>query len=212
MKIEVFSDIACPWCYIGEKRLMRALETQPELEAQVEWKPFQLQPGLPKEGLAWEGYMAEKFGGLERMQMAFERVAQAGAPDGIEFNFAKVARAINSVDGHRLILWAAQFEKQWELADALFKAHFSEGKNLNNPTDLLETVAAVGLDAQAAQAFLATDELENEVSESQDLAARFGVQGVPFFIFDRKYALSGAQPLEVFLQVLEQVQKEAIST
>jgi predicted DsbA family dithiol-disulfide isomerase len=213
MKIEVFSDIACPWCYIGERRLFKALE-QTGFEAQVEWMPFQLQPGIPPEGYPWEEFMTQKFGSLQRMQQAFAQTAKAGVPDQIAFRFDKVARAINTVDGHRLVLWAGQSlgqAKQWELASALFKAHFIDGQNLNHSSDLLEVTSSVGLDTEAVKAFLASGQLREAVNESQKLAGRFGVQGVPFFIFDRKYALSGAQPLEVFVKVLEQVGAEAVS-
>lgn len=208
MRIEVFADIACPWCYIGEKRLERALQQRPGLEVELEWKPFQLQPGIPPEGYPWEEFMARKFGGLERMRSAFEQVARAGRAEGLEFNFGRVARAINTADGHRLILWAARAGRQWPLADALFRAHFTDGKNLNDPGDLLEVVASAGLDREAAREFLASGELRDAVEESQRLAERFGVQGVPFFVFGRKYALSGAQPVEVFLQVLDHVAHE----
>ena len=214
MKIEVFSDIARPWCYIGERRLFKALQTA-GLEAEVQWMPFQLQPTIPPEGYPWEEFMASKFGGLEQMQQAFAQTAKAGIPDGIQFQFGKVARAINTVDSHRLLLWVGQtvgHDKQWELASALFKAHFVDSKNLNDLGDLLEVTTAVGLDSETVKAFLESGDLRLEVSESQNLAAKFGVQGVPFFIFDRKYVLSGAQPLEVFMQVLQQVSKEAVST
>ncbi|MDX2004864.1 MAG: DsbA family oxidoreductase [Meiothermus sp.] len=212
MKIEVFSDIACPWCYIGERRLFKALKHS-GLEAEVRWMPFQLQPGLPPEGRPWEEFMAQKFGGTHQMEMAFAQTARAGAPEGIEFRFDRVARAINTVDPHRLILWAGREsgqEQQWALASALFKAHFVDGKNLNDPADLLGVAASVGLEAEQVGQFLESGDLRAEVEQSQQLAGGFGVQGVPFFIFNRKYALSGAQPLEVFVQVLEQVSREGV--
>lgn len=112
MKIEVFSDIACPGCNIGERRLQKASQARPGLQAQVEWKPFQLQPGIPREGFPWEAFMSQKLNWIAQMQAAFARVAQVGKPDGIEFNFDKVARAINTVDGHRLILWARIHNQQ----------------------------------------------------------------------------------------------------
>lgn len=208
MKIEVFSDLACPWCYIGKKRLMQALELRPELEAKAEWMPFQLQPGLPPDGLPWETFMTQKFGGMERMKLAFDHVAQVGKADGLEFNFGRVARAINTAEAHRLVLWSREPNLQWQLADALFKAHFTEGKNLNDPEELLGVVASVGLDLEQAREFLASGELRQEVQDSQKLAQKIGVQGVPFFIFDRRYALSGAQPLEQMLRVIDHIQSE----
>lgn len=208
MKIEVFADIACPWCYIGEKRLREALARRPQIRAELEWRAFQLQPGIPREGLPWEAFMARKFGGAGNMQRAFAQVARVGAGDGLQFNFERVARAINTLDAHRLILWAAPFGKSFELAEAMFEAHFSNGRNLNALGDLLEVVASVGLGAEAAKDFLASGELEDRVEQDQQLAARFGIGGVPFFVFDRQYGLSGAQPLEVFLQVLDKVAEE----
>lgn len=210
MKIEIYSDVACPWCYIGKKRLLRAL-LQSGVQAQLEWRPFQLQPGLPPEGLPWQSFMSQKFGGESAMQQAFAQVARAGLLENISFNFAGVARAISTAQLHRLLLWAQGFGLQWPLAEAFFAAHFVHGQNLNDPAQMLDVVASVGLDPHQAQLFLATSDYEAEVMQSQQLAARLGIGGVPFFVFQGKYGLSGAQPVEVFLQAIERVKQESVS-
>lgn len=208
MIIDVYADVVCPWCYIGERRLEQALAQRPDLEVKRRWRPFQLQPGMPATGVPWNNFAQRKFGGASRAQAAFAQVIAAGASDGITFAFDKVATAPNSVDAHRLIVWAKQHGRQWELAEALFAAYFSEGRDLNNHDHLVAVTTSVGLDAAAVRAFLASDAGVVEISTSQDEAYQVGVQGVPFYVFDERYAVSGAQPVEVFVQVLDAVQRE----
>lgn len=202
MIIEVYSDVVCPWCYVGEKRLEKALERRPDLEAEVLWRPFQLRPEMPDGGLPWHEFAVEKFGGEGNMRAAFDHVSAAGAPDGAVFDFDRIATAPNTVDAHRLILLARERGLEWRVADALFRAYFREGRDLNSIEDLLRTASEAGLDPDEAQAHLAGDAGKTEVLESQERAARLGIGGVPFYIFDGRYALSGAQPTSVFLQAL----------
>ncbi|MER3556028.1 MAG: hypothetical protein C4331_17250 [Meiothermus sp.] len=211
MIIEIFADIACPWCYIGDTRLEKALRQRPDAEIELRWRPFQLQPGIPPEGLPWREFMVRKFGREGRMDAAFGQVAEAGKLDGLEFRFDRISRAINTVDAHRLVLLAERSGQGQQTAQALFRAYFTDGKNLSDAEQLLEVAAGVGLDRAAVGEFLATDELRAEVEDSQKLAYQFGIQGVPFYIFDRKYGVSGAQPLATFVQVLDRVQAEAAS-
>jgi predicted DsbA family dithiol-disulfide isomerase len=204
MLIEVYSDVVCPWCYVGEKRLGRALEARPDLEAEIVWRPFQLRPEMPEHGLPWREFALDKFGGERSMNAAFAHVSSAGAPDGAFFDFDKVATAPNTVDAHRLILFARDFGKERRIADALFRAYFLEGKDLNTLEDLLAVAGSVGLNPEKTRAYLASDEGVAEVLASQEEAARLGISGVPFYVLDGRYGLSGAQPVEVFLAALEE--------
>ena len=203
MLIDVYSDVVCPWCYIGEKRLSRALAARPDLEAEVRWRPFQLQPDMPEGGVPWAAFSREKFGGEGGAEAAFSHVSAAGEGDGIRFDFGRVARAPNTVDAHRLILFAGGYGMQWELADALFRAYFTEGKNLNAHEELAQVASSVGLDAEEVREYFAGDEGASQVRSSQEEARRLGITGVPFYVFDGRYALYGAQPVGVFGEALD---------
>ena len=144
MLIEVYSDIACPWCYIGERRLERALAARPEIQAECHWRPFQLQPDLPREGMPWRDLIDAKFGGAARAEAIFARVAQAGAPDGIDFRFDRMTIAPNTRDAHRLIAYAAGQGREWPMALALFAAHFTEGRDVGDRDELVERIKLEG--------------------------------------------------------------------
>jgi predicted DsbA family dithiol-disulfide isomerase len=209
MIIDMFADIACPWCYIGEKRLEQALAQRPDLSAEVRWHPFQLQPGLPKPGEPWAEFMESKFGGARRAEMAFEHVRQAAEPEGIDFRFDRMTVAPNTEDAHRLVLFAAEKGREWEVVTALFRAHFSEGRNVGDLDTLVEIAAGGGLGPGEVRAYLDSERGRAEVQASQAAAARLGIGGVPFFIFDSRYAISGAQPPEVFLEALDRAAQAA---
>ena len=139
MKIDVHADVVCPWCYVGEKRLDKALAARPDLAVEKRWRPFQLRPEMPETGLPWREFALDKFGGEENMRRAFAHVAAAGEPEGARFDFDRVASAPNTVDAHRLILHAREHDMEWEMADALFRGYFAEGRNLNDREDLTST-------------------------------------------------------------------------
>lgn len=207
MQIEVYADIACPWCYIGERRLEQAIQQRPGLEIVRHWRPFQLQPGLPATGIPWGEFAPRKFGGEARAQAMFQHVTQAGAPDGIDFRFDRVATAANTADAHRLVLFAAEHGRQWHMVETLFKAYFTDGRDLNNTDDLVAAAVGAGLAENETRQFLATDRFTAEVAASQDMATQLGIQGVPFYVINNRYGLSGAQPVEVFVQALDQVKE-----
>jgi predicted DsbA family dithiol-disulfide isomerase len=211
MKIEVFADIACPWCYIGERRLRKALEARPEVAVDLRWKPFQLQPQLPPEGVPWSEFAPKKFGGWERARMMFGHVAQAGAADGIRFDFDRVATAANTRDAHRLVLFAEERGRAWEAAEALFAAYFAEGRDLGDREELVEIGRQAGLDAEELRAMLEGSEYVADVEESQAFAERAGITGVPFVIFDDRLAVSGAQPVELFVRAIDEAREASVS-
>ena len=209
MRIDVFADIACPWCYIGEKRLEQALAQRPDLHAEVRWHPFQLQPDLPRPGEDWHDFVESKFGGEQRAERAFESVRRAAQGEGIDFRFDRMAAAPNTEDAHRLVLLAAEKGREWEVVTALFKAHFTEGRHVGDLDTLVEIAAGEGLDPSEVRSYLESEQGTAEVRASQATAGRLGINGVPFFIFDGRYAISGAQPPEVFLEALDEAAKAA---
>ncbi len=204
MTIDVFADIACPWCYIGEHRLFAALAQRPHLDVQPRWRPFQLQPQLPATGLPWRSFVEQKFGGWEQAQAGFRRVATAAKDDGIAFDFDHIVSAANTTDAHRLILFGRQLGREWEMVDALFRAYFAEGRDLNEGGTLLAITDAAGLDREAAAAYLASDAGRDEVSQSQAFAQQLGINGVPFTVLDGRLGLSGAQSIETFVRALDE--------
>ncbi len=209
LQIEVFADIACPWCYIGEHRLEHALAARPELQVEWRWRPFQLQPNLPAQGLPWDTFASAKFGGAARAQSMFEQVASVGAEEGIQFAFDRVATAPNTADAHRLILFAQETGRQRDAALAVFRAYFAEGADLNDLDTLTTLGQGVGLDAASLREHLQEDSGLNEVGASQEEAQRLGITGVPFYIFNERFGLSGAQPAEVFLRALDLAVQQA---
>ncbi len=208
MRIEVYADIACPWCYIGLRRLNAAVARRSQLEVERVWRPFLLQPDLSPEGMPWEELVERKFGGMDRARPMFERVAAEGARDGIDFAFERMSRAAQTAEAHRLVLWAQEQGKSLAMADSLFAGYFSEGRNLNDAADLLGLVENAGLDPAAADIVLQSGRYGDVLTESLQTAARLGIQGVPFYVIDGKYGISGAQPVEYFVQALDQVAAE----
>ncbi|QIN82016.1 disulfide bond formation protein DsbA [Rubrobacter tropicus] len=211
MKIDVYADVVCPWCYVGEKRLEKALRQRPDLDVERRWRPFQLRPEMPENGLPWREFAVGKFGGEENMKRAFSHVSAAGEPDGARFDFDRVASAPNTVDAHRLILYAADRGKEWEMADALFRGYFAGGRDLNDAEDLAAMAVETGLDPGEVGAFLSGGVGIEGVWESQQTAARLGITGVPFYVVEGRYAVSGGQPAEVWLRTFDAIQSEFVS-
>jgi predicted DsbA family dithiol-disulfide isomerase len=204
MTIDVYSDIACPWCYIGERRLAAALAQRPDLNAEVRWRPFQLQPALPPEGVAWPTFADRKFGGGKRARAIFAHVERAAEGDGIAFDFEGIAAAANTADAHRLILLGREEDREWAVADVLFRAYFSEGRDIGDREVLLSIAEEAGVDAERAAAYLDGSAGRAELADSQTEAARLGIQGVPFYVLDGRIGLYGAQPVETFVRALDQ--------
>lgn len=184
------------------------MEERPDLVVTRSWQPFQLRPDMPTEGQDWKQLIDEKFGGAERANEMFAHITQLGKEEGIEFAFDHIASAANTADAHRLILFAAGQEREWEAANALYRAYFTDGKNLNDPDDLVAVAETAGLDPAATRQFLQSNEGTVEVHQSQNTANQLGVSGVPFYIFNNQYAVSGAQPAELFLEVFDKLREE----
>jgi predicted DsbA family dithiol-disulfide isomerase len=218
LTVDVVSDVVCPWCYIGKRRLESALEqlraVQPDLAVDVRWHPFQLNPDLPPEGADRREYLERKFGGPDRAQQIYARVSAAGSTVGIPFAFDAIERQPNTLDAHRLMTWAqARGEGDADaLVESLFRAYFLEGRYVGDHDELAKLAAQAGFDAAAARAFLASDELRTEVASADQRAREMGVSGVPFFIFDGKTAVSGAQDPAVMLDAIAKARGPAGDT
>lgn len=206
MRIDIFSDTICPWCYIGKKRFEKALTQRTDLDLEIHWRAFQLNPDMPAEGMDRKQYVETKFGGPERAAQVYDRVAAAGSEEDIAFNFPGIVRTPNTVASHRLIRYAEdQPGGQDAIVDALFEAYFLRGEDIGDTEVLVAAAQAAGLDPEAVRDFLGTDQHDHSVRAEDVHARQLGIQGVPFFIIDGKYGVSGAQSPEVFTQLFDQL-------
>jgi predicted DsbA family dithiol-disulfide isomerase len=204
--IQVFSDVVCPWCYVGRQRLARAAELLADKhEIRVTWKPYQLNSWIPPEGMDRAEYRKMKFGSAERSSSMDGRLQEAGRGEGIELAFDKIARTPNTLQAHRVIWLAGQRGCQIEVVDALFKAYFTDGRDIGDNAVLADVAVSAGLDADEVTRFLTTDEGLAEVEEEEQVGRSLGIDGVPFFLLADKYGVSGAQPAEVLVNVIERV-------
>ncbi|MCC6170811.1 MAG: DsbA family oxidoreductase [Gammaproteobacteria bacterium] len=206
MKIEVYSDTICPWCYVGYARLREALANRPGVPAELDWLPFELNPDLPPEGEDRRQYMLRRFGDVDRFAAGQRQLVEVGAALGIDFRFERITRAPNTRRSHALIRWAreAGMATQGEVKRRVLQAHFTEGRDIADPQVLADLAAAAGLDREAALQAMDDPARRSEVEALEAQAQRWGISGVPTFIFERRYAFSGAQPLEVFLGAIDQ--------
>jgi predicted DsbA family dithiol-disulfide isomerase len=215
-QIDVISDVVCPWCFIGKRNLERALETwqekHPDETPVVRWHPFQLNPQLPEGGIPRKQYLENKFGGPERAKEIYARVSAAGKRAGIDFAFDNIQVQPNTIDAHRLIHYAGEQDKQDAMAEVIFRRYFVEGVDLSDKETLADIAQQAGMDRDEAAAYLAGD-ADRALIEEQDRRARaIGVEGVPFFIFNQRLALSGAQPPEVIVEAMEKAREELAAT
>lgn len=201
MRIDVFSDVVCPWCFIGKRRLDAALSAVGIADANVRWHAFQLNPGLPAEGIDRRRYLKEKFGGPETAERIHRRLNEAGLSVGIEFRFDRIERSPNSFDAHRVLKLATAQGRQHALKEALFKAYFLDGRDLGDRNTLVAIAGETGVEGDVAT-WISGDAGAKEVREDLAAAVELGISGVPFFIFAGRYALPGAQPPEVFVEAL----------
>ncbi len=208
MIVDVIVDTVCPWCYIGKARFEKALAMRPDQVVEIGWRPFQLNPGMPREGKDRRAYLSEKFGGGDRAGRRFTVIGDAGRQEGIDFRFDRIERTPNTVDSHRLIAYARHDGRQHAMVDALFRAYFTDGRDIGEIEVLAEIAAENGLDGDAARAYLGSGEDRSMVVDEDEMARRLGVSGVPCYIVDRKYAVSGAQSPEVFLRIFDLARHE----
>lgn len=210
MIVDIYSDTICPWCFIGKRRLERALAVRPQPDVIFRWRPFQLNPDMPFEGMERQTYLALKFGGAENAQRVYDHIASAGDEEGIPFNFAGIRRTPNTLNSHRLIRMAEDSEAADvdAVVQALFDAYFLEERDIGQTEVLSDIAAGAGLDRADVERRLAGDEGIDLIRSEDTFARRSGITGVPCFVFNARYALPGAQPPEVLLRMFETVQSE----
>jgi len=211
LTIDIVSDVVCPWCFVGKRKLAAALDLyaqeRPDAPApRVTWRPFQLNPQMPAEGMPRSEYVQRKFGrsGIE----VYARVSQAGKTVDIDFAFDRIERQPNTLAPHALIALAGEHGKQDAVVDALFHAYFLDGRDLTDMATLTEVTTSAGMPREAVVACLADEQARQAVAGEDEEARKMGVSGVPFFIFNGRYAVSGAQDPQTLLQAMLQSEAE----
>jgi len=205
LAVDVISDVICPWCYIGKKRLEKAIAAfEGQREVRVRWLPFQLNPTMPKEGISRKEYRIRKFGSWERSLELDAKVVAVGETEGMHFAFDRIERTPNTVDAHRLIWLAHQQGCQEAIVESLFVAYFTEGRDITNGQTLIDVVAEAGLERQIAEAMLNSEEGMDAIKEVEELSRRHRVDGVPSFIVNNKITLSGARQPDAFLDAFRE--------
>jgi predicted DsbA family dithiol-disulfide isomerase len=203
VRIDVVSDVVCPWCFIGKRRLEKALALKPDIPVEVHWHPYFLNDWIPREGIARKEYLTTKFGSPERYSGIAKRVAAAAAEEGLTYAMDKISRQPNTLDAHRLIRWADSIGKAAEMKQKLMDLYFTDGADLSDRAVLARAAADVGLNADDVGKALAGDQDVAQV-ESEALSAKeAGIDGVPCFIFGGKFAVSGAQAPEYLAEAIE---------
>lgn len=208
LDIDVISDVMCPWCFIGKRRLDKAVAGRPGMPVDIRWRPFQLDPTIPPEGMDRQDYLDRKFG-PDKAGTVYDQIRAAGAEEGIEFNFDAIGKAPNTLDAHRLIRWAATAGVQGAVVEELFSGYFVEGADLTDTGYLAEAAEAAGMEREIVARLLAGDADRALVEEEIALAQRMGVQGVPCFIFGGKYVVMGAQGPDVLGAAIDRAVQEA---
>ena len=203
MQIDVVSDTVCPWCFIGKKRLERAMAMRPALAFDVRWRPYRLDPTVPSEGLDRRAYLKAKFGDGPRSHAMGDALRQEGASEGIAFAFDKIARTPNTLDSHRLIRWSAGAGLQDAIVERLFESYFLEGRDIGSRAVLVEVAKEAGMDCDLVERLLGEDADCALVEREDSLAHEMGISGVPTFIFENRYMLSGAREPEVLVRVID---------
>lgn len=208
LKIEIFSDVVCPWCLIGKRRFERALAERPNAQVEITWRAFQLNPDLISDGIDRQQYLQQKFGGPDQAKQIYLRIETIGAEEGINFAFDKITRTPNTVLAHRLIRWARGHGAQDAVVEALFSAYFFDGVDIGNLENLVEIAVINGLDDEETFEYLNGPDGVREILDETRLAYNSGITGVPCFIINRQYAVSGAQEPQAFFPLFDLDQVE----
>ena len=210
LTVEVYSDIVCPWCYVGKRRLERALaQLNGGAHARITWRPFQLNPTMSSDGMDRAAYLKAKFGSLEAFGRMEEQLLAAGVEERIPFAFEKIQRTPNTFVAHRLVWYAAQQGKQDAMVEALFRTYFLEGQNIGDVMTLTQVAAEAGLDRTETEEFLESEKGVVEVKGEEAVGRRLGIRGVPYFVFNGIVSISGAQPPDIFVSAIQQAKKQS---
>ena len=208
VRLDIVSDVVCPWCYIGKRRIENALAQVTDVPLEVHWRPFFLNTWVPREGISREDYLTAKFGSVDAYKGISARVVEAAAEEGLIYRPELVKRQPNTIDCHRLIHWAEAKGKAAEMKQRLMELYFRDGGDLTDVNTLVAAAAGVGLDADDVRRRLATDEDVELISGQAQEASDKGISGVPTFVFAQKYAVSGAQPADLLARAIRQVSAE----
>jgi len=203
LAIDVISDVVCPWCYIGKRFLEQAIASKPDIAVEVRFRPYFLNPWVPREGMSREDYLITKFGSVERYNSNNNRVVEAAAAAGLHYDRDRIKRQPNTLDCHRLILWAGEAGKAAAVKQRLMEIYFSEGGDLTRSETLVAAAADCGLDGAQARELLASQKLVDEVEREAQSAKEAGIEGVPCFIIGGTIVLSGAQPPDYLAAAIE---------
>ena len=211
LSIEVVHDLICPWCYLGTRRLLRTLRRRPDIQAELTWRPFLLNPDMPRGGMARDDYVIRKFGGEERARRLYASIAEIGRVEGITFRFDRILRTPSSIDAHRLVRWVVRQQPGFGMAvvEAIFHAHFTDGVDIGDPAALAGIAGQLGLNTVEAYAYLAGDSEAEAVHADNLRAHRIGINGVPCFVIAGRHAIAGAQDAEVIERLLDVALVEA---
>ncbi len=209
VRIDIVSDVVCPWCFIGKKRLESAVAMKPDVPVELHWRPYFLNDWIPREGISREEYLTTKFGGVDRYKGIAQRVAAAAQAEGLTYAMDKISRQPNTLDAHRLIRWAGDIGKAAEMKQTLMDFYFTQGADLTDAETLVRAASAVGLNADETRAALASDKDVAEVEREATAAKEAGIQGVPMFIFDGRFAVSGAQAPEDLAEAIERASQQS---
>lgn len=209
LTVDVVSDVVCPWCFIGMKRLESAIAQVPDVEVAVRWRPYQLDPSIPPEGMPRRDYMLAKFGSEEKLRDIHDRIVGLGETEGIRFNFDAMETAANTLDAHRLIRWAGSPKSpegaQNRVVKRLFETNFEEARDIGDRSVLAEIAGEAGMDTALVETLLASPADVDAVKAEIGTAAQMGVRGVPCFLLEGKYAVMGAQDAETLADAIRQV-------
>jgi predicted DsbA family dithiol-disulfide isomerase len=208
LTIDIVSDVVCPWCYIGKRRIENALKLVPDVPVEVNFRPFFLNPWVPREGISREDYLTTKFGSVEAYHGIAQRVVTAAGEEGLLYRPENVKRQPNTIDCHRLIHWADAIGKAPEMKQRLMELYFRDGGDLTDVNVLVQAATDIGLEPEDVRKRLTTDEDVGLISALAQDAANKGIQGVPTYLFAQKYAVSGAQDPAMLARAIRQVSEE----
>jgi predicted DsbA family dithiol-disulfide isomerase len=205
MQIDVISDTICPWCYIGKRRLERALKLRPQMEFEIRWRPFQLDPTTPMQGHDRKAHLISKFGSIEKLAQIQATLEDAGRAEGITFAFDRITRTPNTLNSHRLIRWSHSLGLQDDIVEGLFRAYFCEGRDIGDTKVLAEVADVLGMDGELVEELLNSDSDIESVTQQDSMARKFGVQGVPSFLIGGRNLITGAEDAEALASMIDRV-------
>jgi len=211
LTIDVISDVICPWCYIGKKRLEKGLALRPDVATEIRWRPYQLDPTIPMGGIDRQMYMLQKFGDPHKIVEMHKRIATVGLEEGIHFNFAGIDRTPHTLDAHRMIRWAYDVGLVDEVVSGLFRAFFEDGRDIGDHEVLVDIGNVAGMRPEGVAKMLASDDDKNTVSMEFMQAHQMGIPGVPCFIFGSKVAVNGAETPETIAMAIDAALEELIA-